>query len=91
MAAIITTSGREFVYQPPREADDSDWGVKPVGVAHTPLRVDDDLARRTAGENLQAIDDVTPENTFASGEIGLQTTWIVLTVDPSPNQERERR
>jgi hypothetical protein len=33
MAAIITTSGREFVYQPPRDADGSVWGVKPVGVA----------------------------------------------------------
>jgi hypothetical protein len=54
------------------------------------LRIDDNLAGRTAKQHVQSIQNIAPQHSLATSEVGLQTAWNFLTVNQGPNPEGKR-
>jgi len=60
------------------------------GVAKPWSWIDDNLTGRTTEQNLQAIQNVSTENAFATYKVRLQPARVILTVKLSPDKKCER-
>jgi hypothetical protein len=54
------------------------------------LRVNDYLAGGTTEEYIQAIEYIPTQDSFLAAEFCLKLAWILLAIQPDPNQEAHR-
>src|SRR6185437_15381274 len=53
------------------------------------LRIDHNFTDGTTEQDLKTIQNITAQNAFTADKIRLQSAWIILPVNPGPDQERE--
>jgi hypothetical protein len=54
------------------------------------LWVDEHFTGGTAEEDIQAVENVTPENAFIASKVSLKAAWMILPINVHPDSEPER-